>query len=58
VFQKAKKEGLISGFRALKFRAENCNSNYNILNVNGEKILVTKMNTVFKEGEFDESILN
>ncbi|MBN4047344.1 membrane protein insertion efficiency factor YidD [bacterium AH-315-P13] len=58
VYKKTKTEGVISGLNALKFRIKNCNPNYNIIEINGEKVLVTKRNKNFKENEIDISILN
>jgi len=58
VFEKTKKEGLISGVKALKFRIKNCNSNYNIININNESLLITSTNKIFKEQEISKSIIN
>jgi len=58
VFDKAKSEGLISGLRALQFRIKNCNANYNIIHVNGEKILISATQKTFKENELSSSIVN
>lgn len=57
MFDKTKKDGLISGLRALKFRVDNCNSNHVIMRFEGEQILITKMNKMIKENEINESIL-
>ena len=58
VYEKTKREGLISGVKALKFRIKNCNSNYNLINVNGEKIMISANQQVFKKSELNKSILN
>lgn len=57
VYEKAKTEGLISGIKAFKFRIKNCNSNYNFININGEKVLISATLQVFKESELNKSIL-
>lgn len=57
VYDKTKSEGLISGLKALKFRINNCNSQYSIMEINGEKVLVTKTNIVFKEKLINKTIL-
>ena len=58
VYENTINNGLFSGIRALKFRVYNCNSHYNIIELNGEKILITKTNETFKEKELNKSILN
>lgn len=57
VYETAKSKGLISGLKALKFRVNNCNSNYNILEIDSQKILITKTNKIIKEDSINESIL-
>ena len=58
VCNKTKFEGIISGMKALKFRVENCNPNYNIIEINNEKILISSRQFLFKEKEINQSILN
>ena len=58
VYEKTKNESLISGLKALKFRIKNCNPNYSVIELNGEQILISKTNIVFKENELNKSILN
>ena len=58
VYKINKEEGLLMGLRALKYRIKNCDPNYKILNVNGERILISATDTVFKERELNKSILN
>ena len=58
VYDETKKEGLLKGLKALKFRIKNCNPNYNIIKVNKESLLITSTNEVFKEQEISKSILN
>lgn len=57
VYQKTKEKGLQAGLRALYFRMQNCNNEYQIIKVGDEKILVTKTNKVFREKELSEFIL-
>ena len=58
VYNKTKSEGLIQGIKALKFRVENCNRYYNIIEINNEKLLISSRSIVFKEKEINESIKN
>lgn len=58
VYYKTKKEGLISGVKALSFRMKNCNPNYYIIEVNGKKALVSNTNKVFKTEELNKSFIN
>lgn len=58
VYDTTKVDGLILGIKALKFRFRNCNQHYSILNINGEKVLITKTNKIFKESEINKTILN
>ncbi len=48
VFQKTKREGLISGLRALMFRVNNCNSNYCIMELDQQQVLITKTGVIIK----------
>lgn len=57
VFEKTISEGLFSGLKALKFRINNCNPNYSIIELNGEQVLVSKTHQIFKEEELRNSIL-
>ena len=57
VYETARSEGFISGLKALKFRVNNCNSNYDILEIDSQKILITKTNKIIKEDSINESIL-
>lgn len=57
VFQQTKNKGVQAGLRAFLFRIKNCNANYQIIDVDGEKILITKTNKVFPEKELSEFIL-
>ena len=57
VYEKTKSEGLISGLSALRFRIKNCNPQYSIMELDGEKILVTKTNYIIKENLINESLL-
>ena len=57
VFRKTKKEGFIEGLKALRFRVDNCNSNYCIIELDGQMILVTNSNKIFYEHEMSNSIL-
>lgn len=57
VYEQTKKKDLQAGLRALYFRIKNCNSQYQIIEVGGEKILITKTNKIFREKELSEYIL-
>lgn len=57
VYEITKSEGLISGLGALRYRINNCNSHYNIMKINGEKVLVSKTNKVFNKKQINTSIL-
>ncbi len=57
VYEETKTKGLFSGMRALKFRVQNCNSNYSLMELNGRQVLITKTYQVFKEEEISKSIL-
>ena len=58
VYGITKSQGLIKGIEALNFRVCNCNPRYNILKINDKKILVSATNTVFKEDELNDTLLN
>ena len=58
VYNKTKSEGLVSGIIALKFRVENCNNRYNVIEINSEKLLISSNQLLFKEKEINQSILN
>lgn len=58
VYKQTKSKGLLTGLKALKFRVQNCNPNYSIMQLGNEKILITKTNLILKEKEINESILN
>ncbi len=51
VYQQAKNKGGLAGLRALLFRIQNCNANYQIMEVGDGKILITKTNKVIPENE-------
>lgn len=57
VYQQTKENGIQKGLKALRFRMQNCNSNYQIIEVDGEKILVTKTRKLFREKDLNEFIL-
>ncbi|SRX73458.1 membrane protein insertion efficiency factor YidD [Aequorivita antarctica] len=57
IYEQIKKKGLEAGLRAVHFRIENCNANYQIMKIDGEKILITKTNKVYPEKELSEFIL-
>lgn len=57
VYEKTKSDGFIAGLIALKFRINNCNSQYSIMELNGEKILITKANKIIKEKFISQHIL-
>lgn len=58
VYKQTKTKGLIAGLKALKFRVQNCNPDYSIMQLSNEKILITKTSLILKEKEINESILN
>lgn len=51
------KQGLFHGIKALRFRIKNCNSEYNIIDVGKEKLLITKTHHAFKEKEISPFLL-
>lgn len=51
------KQGLFDGINALRFRIKNCNSEYHIIDVGKEKLLITKTNQTFKEKEISSFLL-
>ncbi|ARV08190.1 hypothetical protein BTO05_00495 [Winogradskyella sp. PC-19] len=57
VYETTKSEGLFSGLKALKFRVKNCNPHYSIMELDGEKVLITKSNKIFKENFINQSII-
>ena len=57
VYEKTQKGGLFSGLVALKFRVNNCNQHYTIMELDDQKILITKNNIIFNEQEINQSIL-
>jgi len=57
VYTVTKTEGFFSGIKALRFRVKNCNPNYSIISIDGEKILVTKTNQILKKEELNNNIL-
>jgi hypothetical protein len=50
-------KGLFHGINALRFRVKNCNSEYNIIDIGKEKILITKTRKTFKEKEISPFLL-
>jgi hypothetical protein len=58
VYKKTNEEGLVSGLKALQFRIHNCNSNYNIIEVDNKKLLISSTYLVLNESEINHSILN
>jgi len=57
VYNKTKSKGLISGIKALRFRIENCNTNYHIININNEKVLISAAQIIFRARQLNKSIL-
>ncbi|WP_432208133.1 membrane protein insertion efficiency factor YidD [Asprobacillus argus] len=57
VYDITKREGLLLGMKALRFRIKNCNSKYNIIDVGKEKILITKTHKIFKEKDISPFLL-
>lgn len=58
VYRKTKEKGLVGGLKALLFRIHNCNSKYNIIEVDNKKLLVSSRFKVFNKNEINHSILN
>lgn len=58
VYSKTKHEGLISGIKALMFRVKNCNPNYYITNIHGEKVLISATQKIFKEDKINPCLLD
>jgi len=57
IYQKTKEKGLHAGLRALYFRIQNCNGQHQIIEINGEKVLITKTNKIFPEKEINDFVL-
>lgn len=57
VYEKTKSEGLFSGLRALRFRIKNCNPHYSIMELDGERVLVTSSNVLIKENLIHKSLI-
>ncbi len=57
VYQQTQAKGFQVGLRALLFRIQNCNPQYQIIDCGDEKILLTKTNKIVKEMELSEFIL-
>lgn len=57
VYDIAKRDGLLLGLKALSFRIKNCNSQYNIMDIGKEKILITKTHKIFKEKDISPFLL-
>jgi hypothetical protein len=45
------------GLRALHYRIQNCNPHYHIIEIEDEKVLVTKTHKVIRERELSDFIL-
>ncbi|WP_083253217.1 membrane protein insertion efficiency factor YidD [Flavivirga aquatica] len=58
VYEVTESKGLLHGLKALKIRINNCHPNYNLIEVHGEKLLITNSNNIFKQSEISETILN
>ncbi|AFL79710.1 hypothetical protein Aeqsu_0184 [Aequorivita sublithincola DSM 14238] len=57
VYQQTKEKGIQDGLRALIFRINNCNNQYQIIEIGDEKIMLTKTNKIFPEKELSDFIL-
>ncbi len=57
VYDVTKTYGLISGLKALKFRINNCNPQYRIIEVKGETVLITKSLRTFRQKDLNQSLI-
>ena len=57
VYDITKREGLLFGIKALRFRGKNCNPKYNIIDIGKEKILITRTHKIFKEKDISPFLL-
>ncbi len=57
VYQQIKENGVSMGLRALHYRIQNCNAHYHIIEIEDEKVLVTKTHKVIRERELSHFIL-
>jgi len=58
VFDIAKKEGLVKGLKALKYRWKHCRPGYYIINGVAGKILISAHNEVFDKNEIAERLID
>jgi len=57
VYQQVKENGLHKGLRALHYRIQNCNEHYHIIEIQDEKVVVTKTLKVIRESELSDFVL-
>lgn len=57
VYQVTKEKGIIAGIKALKFRINNCNPDYSLINLEGKEFLITRKNILLGEDQINKSIL-
>jgi hypothetical protein len=57
VYEITQKKGLRAGMEALRFRIHNCNSEYSLIDVGKEKILITKTHHVLRENDVASFLL-
>lgn len=51
VYKVCKQKGLLAGLKALKYRVKNCQPGYQLIETNGEVLLITVANEVIREKE-------
>jgi putative component of membrane protein insertase Oxa1/YidC/SpoIIIJ protein YidD len=57
VYQQIKENGVSMGLRALHYRIQNCNDHYHIIEIEDEKVLVTKTHKIIRKGKLSDFIL-
>ncbi|WP_010181007.1 membrane protein insertion efficiency factor YidD [Aquimarina agarilytica] len=57
VFDMTKRNGIISGLKAFKFRFKHCRPNYNLINSEDGLLLISVNHFVFKQNEIDTRII-
>lgn len=56
VFRISKQEGFVAALRAVIFRYRNCRSGYNIIEIEGKKVLVSKSKGLFSQDDIKEEV--
>ncbi|NAS31989.1 membrane protein insertion efficiency factor YidD [Flavobacteriaceae bacterium R38] len=56
VYKTLIQKGVWKGIQALKFRMKHCKPGYHVINIDGEQLLISINNTVFKEKEINKRV--